>query len=252
MACIEGKRKQESEKHMKVMQVEIWSDIVCPWCYIGKRRFESALANFQHRDQIAIIWRSFELDPHAPRVSEQTRDEMLAKKYGISLQEVAKTNKHLTSLAAQEGLDYHLDLARPANTLDANRLIHLADTYNLQDAMKERLMQAYFTEGKVIGDIETLVQLAVEVGLDAEKTRGVLNSGTYTNEVRSEEQMARTLGISGVPFFVIDKKYGISGAQPTELFQKALERAWSESHPLIRVGSDLQDTRCCDGDSCAI
>ena len=235
------------------MKVEIWSDVVCPWCYIGKRRFEAALATFKHRDQIAITWKSFELDPNASSTSEETLSQMLAKKYGMSEEKAAAANEHVTSLAEEEGLDYHLEKAHPSNTFDAHRLIHHAATQGLQGAMKERLMHAYFTEGQQVGDIETLVKLGAEVGLDAAKTRIALAKDTYADEVAADEKEARMLGISGVPFFVIDEKYGISGAQPTELFQQALEQAWSESHPLIQVGSTNADTAgSCEGDNCAI
>jgi predicted DsbA family dithiol-disulfide isomerase len=237
---------------MKAMQVEIWSDVVCPWCYIGKRRFESALAAFKHREQIEIVWKSFELDPNAPRTSEDTLNQMLAKKYGMSAEKAAEANERVTSLAAQEGLDYHLDQAHPGNTFDAHRLIHLAASHGLQGAMKERLMHAYFTEGQPVGDIETLVKLGAELGLDAAKTRIALASDTYADEVAADEKEARMLGISGVPFFVIDEKYGISGAQPVELFQQALEQAWSEAHPLIQVGGTAEDAGSCEGDNCAI
>lgn len=237
---------------MKPMQIEIWSDVVCPWCYIGKRRFESALANFKQRDQIEVAWKSFELDPGAPRTSEETLDVMLSRKYGMSLQRAAEANARVTSLATREGLDYHLEKARPGNTFDAHRLIHLAATHGLQGEMKERLMHAYFTEGRPVGDVETLVELAAEVGLDAEEARAVLTGKMYADEVAADEQEARELGVSGVPFFVIDGKYGISGAQPTELFQKALEQAWAESHPLIQVSATNEEAGSCDGDSCAI
>ncbi len=238
---------------MKPMQVEIWSDVVCPWCYIGKRRFEAALANFKQRDQVEVVWKSFELDPHAPSTSEDTLNQMLARKYGMSEEKAAAANQRVTTLAAQEGLDYHLDQAHPGNTFDAHRLIHFAASRGLQGEMKERLMHAYFSEGQPIGDRETLVKLGAEVGLDAEEARAVLAGNEYSDEVNADKREASLLGISGVPFFVIDEKYGISGAQPTELFQQALEQAWSESHPLIQVrASSAEDTGSCDGESCAL
>ena len=238
---------------MKPMQVEIWSDVVCPWCYIGKRRFEAALANFKQRDQVEVVWKSFELDPHAPSTSEDTLNQMLARKYGMSEEKAAAANQRVTILAAQEGLDYHLDQAHPGNTFDAHRLIHFAASRGLQGEMKERLMHAYFSEGQPIGDRETLVKLGAEVGLDAEEARAVLAGNEYSDEVNADKREASLLGISGVPFFVIDEKYGISGAQPTELFQQALEQAWSESHPLIQVrASSAEDTGSCDGESCAL
>jgi predicted DsbA family dithiol-disulfide isomerase len=234
------------------MHVEIWSDVVCPWCYIGKRRFEKALASFKHRDQVKITWKSFELDPNAPRTSGETVTQMLAKKYGMSEERAVAANEHVTSLAQEEGLDYHLELAYPNNTFDAHRLLHLAAAQGLQGEMKERLMRAYFTEGAQVGEIETLVKLAAEVGLDPARTRIALNGDSYADEVAADEKEARTLGISGVPFFVIDEKYGISGAQPVELFQQALEQAWSESHPLIQVGSSSDESGSCEGDNCAL
>jgi predicted DsbA family dithiol-disulfide isomerase len=235
------------------MQVEIWSDVACPWCYIGKRRFESALANFAHRDQVDVIWRSYQLDPNAPRTSGGTVNEMLAKKYGMSIQKAIATNAQLAELGAKEGLEYHFEKAQYANTFDAHRLIHLAATKNLQSIVKERLMKAYFTDGAAISDTETLVQIVSEVGLDAEEARAVLNSDTYADEVQSDKQRARAFGVNGVPFFAIDEKYGISGAQPTELLQEVLEQAWTESHPLIKVGAVSQDNAgLCDDENCSI
>ena len=237
---------------MKSLQVEIWSDVVCPWCYIGKRRFEAALAAFEHRDEVEVRWRSFQLDPDAPQTSEKTIAEMLAGKYGMSLERAAAANAHVSKLAAQEGLEYHLELAHPANTFNAHRLIHFAEHYGLQDAMKERLMRAYFTEGQRVGEIETLVRLASEVGLDAEEARTVLAADTYADKVRADERKAHLLGITGVPFFVINEKYGISGAQPREVFAKALEQVWSETHPLIIIGAGTDEESACEGDSCAV
>jgi len=237
---------------MEPLKVEIWSDVVCPWCYIGKRRFESALASFEHRDQVEVYWRSYQLDPTAPRTSELTLNEMLASKYGMTTQKAGEMNARVSSLAAAEGLDYRLEKAHPANTFDAHRLIHLAADHDLQDAMKERLMKAYFTEGQAVGDIETLVALAVEVGLDAEEARTTLTSKTYTDEVTADIHLARELGITGVPFFVVNEQYGISGAQPKEVFQKTLQQVWAETHPLITIGGTGEDTGSCEGDSCAL
>ena len=211
------------------MKVEIWSDVVCPWCYIGKRRFETALAQFEHNDQVEVIWRSYELDPHAPRDIEESLYKTLAQKYGTSVEQAKSMTQRIVNLGEQEGLDYNFDIARSGNTFDAHRLIHFAATHHLQGQMKERLMRAYFTEGQPVGDIETLVKLATEVGLDADEARAVLSSDAYANEVRADEKRARMFGIQGVPFFAIDEKYGISGAQPTEVFSEVLEQAWSSS-----------------------
>ncbi len=233
------------------MKIEIWSDVVCPWCYLGKRRLEHALEQFSYQDDVEVVWRSFELDPTAPRRIDETLDEMLAQKMGTSAERARAGHARLTALGAEEGLDYAFDKAQHVNTFDAHRLIHLAAQHGLQGEMKERLMHAYFTEGLPIGDPETLVTLAAEVGLDADEARSMLDGNAYAEDVRGDERRAAMLGISGVPFFVFDEKYGVSGAQPTDLFREVLEKAWAESHPLTLVPTgDAADT--CDGDSCAI
>jgi predicted DsbA family dithiol-disulfide isomerase len=222
------------------MKVEIWSDVVCPWCYIGKRRFEAALTDFEHRDDVTVTWRSFELDPSAPASAVGDPAERLAAKYGMSRADAQAAQARVTANAATEGLDFHLDRARSGNTFDAHRLIHHALSTGRQDQMKERLMAAYFVEGRPIGDREVLAELATEVGLDEATVREVLASGTFGDAVRHDEQEARQLRITGVPFFVIDRAYGISGAQPLELIASALRRAWTDSHSLqmVPVGGD--------------
>jgi predicted DsbA family dithiol-disulfide isomerase len=211
------------------LTVEIWSDVVCPWCYIGKRRFEAALESFEHRDEVTVMWRSFELDPAAPDDAEGTATERLAAKYGMSLERAEALHKEMTERAAAEGLDFRFDLARGGNTFDAHRLIHLAATYGHQAAAEERLMRAYFTEGAAISDPETLIALMAEVGVDAGEARDVLVSDRFAEDVREDEQLAGQLGIQGVPFFVIDRRFGVSGAQPPEALVQALERAWGET-----------------------
>jgi predicted DsbA family dithiol-disulfide isomerase len=232
------------------MKVEIWSDIVCPWCYIGKRRFETALGQFSHRDHIEVTWRSFELDPQAPARLTGSLTELLARKYRMPLAEAAARQAQITDLAAKEGLEYHLDLAQPGNTFYAHQLLHLAAAHGLQDQMKERLMQAYFTQSLPIGDLDTLASLALEVGLDVDEARTTLETGVYGDEVRKDEQLAAALGIRGVPFVVLDEQYGVSGAQPAQVFLQALETAWAAAHPLVAVGAD--EAPSCDGDACAI
>ena len=235
------------------MKVEIWSDVACPWCYIGKRRFEAALAHFTHREQVEVTWRSYQLDPGAPRDSGKRVNEILSQKYGVSLSQAVAMNERVSAIAAQEGLEYHLEQAKYGNTFDAHRLIHLAATHRLQEEAEERLFKAYFTEGRVLGDAETLVQLVSELGIDADEARTVLNSDAYADEVRADEQRARAFGIGGVPFFAVDEKYGVSGAQPPEVLGEVLEQAWAESHPLIQVGRAPQnEAGSCDGESCAI
>jgi len=211
------------------VRVEIWSDVVCPWCYIGKRRFERALAAFEHRDEVEVRWRSFELDPHAPREGgDEEPAARLARKYGMTVEEARAAQDRVTGLAAEEGLAYRLDAARPANTFDAHRLLHLAADRGVQGAVKEGLMAAHFTAARPIGDPETLVAVAAEAGLDEAAAREVLAGDAYAEDVAADERDAAELGISGVPFFVLDRRYGISGAQPAELIHQALTRAWSE------------------------
>jgi predicted DsbA family dithiol-disulfide isomerase len=207
--------------------VEIWSDVVCPWCYVGKRHFEEALSRFPHRDEVSVVWRSFELDPGAPVQSELTMSEVLQRKYGMTEDQAEEANAKMTALAAGVGLEYHLDRVQRSNTLDAHRLIHLAATHGLADATKERLLSAYFTEGEAIGDRSTLVRLGTEVGLDAEEVERTLASDDFTAEVRSDEARATALGAGGVPFFVIDERYGVSGAQPADALLDVLDQAWA-------------------------
>jgi predicted DsbA family dithiol-disulfide isomerase len=214
------------------MKVEIWSDIVCPWCYIGRRRFEKALHQFAHHDRVEVIWRSFQLDPNAPRDFAGNVNDLLVQRYRMSREKAESTHAQVTALAALEGLDYHMDHAHPVNSLDAHRLIHLAAKHNLQSEMKERLQKAYFTDGLVISDPDVLVKLAVDVGLEADETRQMLGSERFAAAVRADSERAQALGCNGVPFFVFDEKYAISGAQPVELFLTGLEHAWTDSHPL--------------------
>ena len=212
---------------MAPMPVDVWSDVICPWCYIGKRRLEAALARFEHRDEVVVTWHAFELDPDAPRAQEGSLAEGLAAKYGMSLEQAHASHAQLTALAAEEGLEYHFDRAQRGNTFDAHRLIGLAAAHDRQDAMKERLMRAYFTEGAAIGDRETLARLAAEVGIPEAEARAALAGGRYSAEVREDERTGSRIGIQGVPFFVLDRRFGVSGAQPAGVLHEALEHAWT-------------------------
>ena len=231
------------------MRVEIWSDVVCPWCYVGKRRFETALAAFPHRDEVEVVWRSFELDAGAPAERIGDYAQLLADKYGFPVSQGQQMIDTMTQTAAAEGLDFRFDRARTGNTFDAHRLLHLAHELGVQDAVKERLLLATFTEGEPVGDAETLVRLAAEAGLDAEEAREVLASDRYAAEVRADEAQARAYGISGVPFFVVDGKYGVNGAQPAEALSQVLATAWAEAQPLVMAGGAAPG---CDGDACAV
>lgn len=211
------------------MQVEIWSDVICPWCYIGKRRFEAALAAFPHKDKVEVIWRSFELDPKSPPQYAETLIEMLSRKYHVSPQEAEKMNANVSALAKQIGLEYRLSEARPGNTFDAHRLLHLAASRQVGDQAMERLMHAYFSEALPVGDRAALANLAPEFGISKNDALVMLESNAYMDTVRVDEARATELGISGVPFFVIDGKVGISGAQPAEVFADALKDNYPSS-----------------------
>ena len=213
------------------MKVEIWSDIACPWCYVGKRRFERALSSFSGRDEVDVVWRSFELDPNAPRATDEPVAAMLARKYRIPVAQAEAMNARLAGEGTREGIDFRFDRVRMANTFDSHRLIHFAAVAGRRDEMVERLMRAYFGDGASLGDFETLVGLATEVGLDGNAARLALGSDAFAADVRADEERARAFGISGVPFFAIDERYGISGAQPPEHILDALRQAWTESAP---------------------
>jgi len=234
------------------MKVEIWSDVVCPWCYVGKRRFETALASFEHRADVEVHWRSFELDPSAPAVREGDPVQRLADKYAMTRAQALATDARLTDLAAVEGLDFHLQTARSGNTFDAHRLLHLAADKGIQDAVKERFMRAYFTESDAVGEPATLARIAVDAGLDETDVNAVFSSDRYASDVRADEQQAAAYGISGVPFFVVDARYGISGAQSSEVILATLRTAYAEANPLTMVAADVTVDDSCEGDSCAV
>ena len=213
------------------MDVQIWSDIVCPWCYLGKRRFERALAPFEHRDRVRVTHRSFQLDPSAPRGRTSNRRAMLQAKYRLSEPQVRDMDAQMERLAGAEGLEYHLtEAGETGNTLDAHQLLQLARARGMQDVVLERLYRAYFTEQRSVFDRGSLVELAREAGLNDTEVRDVLARDAYADAVAADVGAARSLGVSGVPFFVIGGRYGISGAQGVETFSGALSRAW-EARP---------------------
>lgn len=210
----------------QAMKVEIWSDVVCPWCYLGKRRFEKALDSFAHRDAVQVEFRSFQLDPGAPRLNGEPTAALLARKYGMTAEQAARSQADLTQLAAADGLEYHLDRARRGNTFDAHRLLHLAAASGLGPAVHERFFRGYFTEGVAIGDPAELHRMAVEAGLDEAAVASVLASDRYADAVRADIDLARAIGIHGVPFFVLNRTFGVSGARSPAHLLEALEQAW--------------------------
>jgi len=205
--------------------IDIWSDIACPWCYVGKRRLEAALERFD--EPVEVVWHAFELDPSAPRVRDPntTYAERLASKYRTSVPEADAMIRRMTDVAAADGLELHFDRVRSGNTFDAHRTLQLGAERGVQDGVAERLFRAYFTEGEAIGERDVLVRLATDAGLDADETRTMLESDRHSAEVRADEERARALGITGVPFYVIAGRYGVSGAQPPEQILRVLESA---------------------------
>ncbi len=234
------------------MLVEIWSDVVCPWCYIGKRRFEAALADFVHADEVEVVYRSFELDPTAPETPTETVVEALGRKYGGGPAAGRRMVEQVAQVAAELGLRFDNADAPHTATTDAHRLLHLALAEGgpaLQARLNEALLEAYFGRAQSMADPEVLTAAAGEVGLDTARTREVLVTGEYAEAVRADLDQARAFGISGVPFFVVDRKYGVSGAQPTEVFASLLEQAWADGHPRLQV---LADGTVCGPDGCPV
>ncbi|WP_427134224.1 DsbA family oxidoreductase [Pseudarthrobacter sp. S9] len=246
------------------MKIEIWSDVACPWCYIGKRRFETALAAFPHRDSVEVQWRSYQLDPSLPEHFDGTELEYLSTRKGMAPAQVSQMFEHVAAQATGEGLNYRFDDVVVANSFTAHRLIHLAAARGRQDAAKERLLSDHFEHGKDIGNREYLTSLGLDLGLDAGELSELFTTDKYADDVRRDTTEARDLGISGVPFFVIDRKFGLSGAQPAETFSEALEQAWQESHPLVLVNAagggtagdsdtvNAADANACGPDGCAV
>jgi predicted DsbA family dithiol-disulfide isomerase len=230
------------------MQVEVWSDVVCPWCYIGKRRLESALEKFPHRDQVEVVWRSFQLDPSVPEGETHPTLPALAAKYGSTVEAMRANMSRIDELAAAEGLHYNLADGISGNTLRAHELLHLAAERGLGPQLKERLLHAHFEEGRSVFDVDSLVPFAVEVGLEESEVREALADRRYLPAVHADAATAQALGATGVPFFVVDRKYGAAGAQPAELLLQILERAWADAHPLVTV----PPADGCTDDSCAV
>jgi predicted DsbA family dithiol-disulfide isomerase len=242
------------------MRIEIWSDVVCPWCYIGKRRFEQALAEFPGRDEVEVVYRSFELDPRAPEDGEESVVEALGRKFGGGPSNGREMVDRVTQVAAESGLRFDYADAPHARTLDAHRLLHLALAEGgpaLQVTLKEALLQAYFTEARSMGDHRVLRDVARASGLDPARVDEVLSSEEYAADVAEDLEQARDYGITGVPFFVVDRSLGISGAQPVEVFAQALEQASAAKRPALRVlaggavdAADAVDAEDRDGDAC--
>lgn len=234
------------------MKIEIWSDVMCPFCYIGKRNFESAMAQFADKDHMEVVWRSYQLDPSIPEVANETYLEYLVKNKGMSPDQVKGMLENVTESAKQVGLDYRFDKAQMVNSQKAHQLIQFAKTKNLGDDAEERLFLAFFTEGKSISDTEILTQLGKDIGLDAQELQAAFTDNKYAQLVQDDIREAREIGVKGVPFFVIDRKYAVSGAQPPQAFLETLQKAfpeWRKLNPesqfeIIQGQSCTTDGKC--------
>ncbi len=235
------------------VKIEIWSDVVCPWCFVGKRRLESALSTFEHADQVEVVYRSFELDPTAPHHGHELSTGVIARKYGRPEAEMRQMQQQLIDVAAEEGLAMRLFDTVHTNTIDSHRLLHLALATGgpaLQRELKEALLSEYFESAADVGDHDVLTATATSVGLDEARVREVLASDEYADAVAADIAQARAYGATGVPFFVIDQAYGVSGAQPAEAFSQVLDQAWAASHPTLQMAG--ADAEACGPDGCAI
>jgi predicted DsbA family dithiol-disulfide isomerase len=223
---------------MAQLRIDVWSDIACPWCYVGKRRLERALQEFPH--DVDVVWHSFELDPAAPKARDTSvsHAERIAKKYGMSVEQARKNSDRLCDTARGEGLAFDFEHIRSGNTFDAHRLVHLGRARGVQGAVKERLLKAYLEEGALMSDHATLVRLGVEAGLDESEATDMLASDQFAEEVRADELQARELGINGVPCFVLDERFAVSGAQSPQILLSALHQAWSEREALPETFSE--------------
>jgi predicted DsbA family dithiol-disulfide isomerase len=210
------------------MKVEIWSDIMCPFCYIGKRKFESALSQFHHKDQVELIWKSYQLSPGMKTNPDKNIHQFLAEHKGLPIEEAKELNEHVTGLARQVGLTFNFDKSVVANSFNAHRFSHFAKKYHKQNEAEEKLFHTYFTDGKNIDDYNVLIRLGIELGLDPDELKISLENGSFADDVKNDIQEAHEIGVRGVPFFVFDRKYAVSGAQPVPVFLQTLEKSFAE------------------------
>jgi predicted DsbA family dithiol-disulfide isomerase len=234
------------------LKVQIWSDVMCPFCYIGKRKLEDALSQFKNKDDVEIEWKSYQLDPNFIASADENTVDHLAKKYGKDRAWAEAMVQNTAQQAKTVGLDFNFDKAILANSFNAHRLAHLAKKHHLGNELEELLFKAYFTDGKDVNDLDTLIELGVQVGLGKEQIQQVLHSNAYGNEVLQDIKMANEIGVQGVPFFVFDNKYAISGAQPAESFLQTLEKTWEEGKfdTKVILINDTPKGNSCDVNGC--
>ncbi len=231
------------------MKIEIWSDFACPFCYIGKKRFEQALSEFEHKNKVEVIYKAYQLNPNAPKVMTKSAYESFAEGHGTTVDQAKQRFAMFTENAKTVGLTYNYDIIQMTNTFDAHRIAKWANTLGKEDEITNRFMKAYFTDGLNLSDHKTLSSLSKEVGLDEKEALKILESDTYRTQVEQEMLEARQIGVQGVPFFVINRKYGVSGAQQKEYFLQALRQIWQEENPLNVLNDQDQDATC-DHDEC--
>lgn len=234
------------------MRIDLWSDVVCPFCALGEQRLEQALDAWPHADAVEIVWHSFELDPTAPAAMTESLTEHIAGKYGTTHAQAEASQQAIAAQFDAAGLAFDWHAAKPGNTFDAHRVFHYARTQGLGEPVMRALMRGYFAEGAAIGDPEVVARIAVAAGLDAEGVSTVLASDAYADAVRADEAVARQLGITGVPFFVFDERLGLSGAQPVEVFTRALDQAWESREVVLESVAGAQDASACGPDGCPI
>lgn len=231
------------------MKIEIWSDVMCPFCYIGKRNFEMALADFPDKDKIEVEWKSFQLDPTVPEVATESQEDYLVKRKGMSREQVKGMLANVTEMARQAGLEYHLDKSVMVNSQKAHQLIQFAKTKGLGDEMEEVLFRSFFTDGKNVADLETLKELGKEAGLDEKELESAFTDDQFKYKMNQDIQEARSIGVTGVPFFVFDRKYGVSGAQPPQAFLDTLSKSfteWRKENPEIKL--EMSQGQSCSTD----
>jgi predicted DsbA family dithiol-disulfide isomerase len=234
------------------MKVEIWSDFACPFCYIGKKRFERALAEFAHKDEVEVVYKAYQLNPKAPKVMVGSAYENFAKSHHMSEEGARKRFNMFTENAKTEGLVYNYDIIQMTNTIDAHRLAKWSAQFGAENMLTDRFMKAYFSEGKNLADHNTLLDMIKELKLDVTKAKAVLESDDYKLETKQEMEEGSAIGVQGVPFFVIDRKFGISGAQELGYFKEALDQIYAESKPLKKVEIKGEAGATCDDESCEI
>ena len=237
--------------YRRAMRIDVWSDIVCPFCHLGRRHLELALADFEHADQVEVVWHSYELDRNAPAVGTGSNVDKIAAKYGVTREQMVITHEQMAQAAAEVGLDFAWEKVVPSNSYDAHRLIHAARAAGVETEVTDRIMRAWYSEGRPIGDHEVLRQLATGAGLSAEVVDDVLGSDDYGIDVRTDEAVASQIGITGVPTFVLDQKYAVTGAQPPQLLLQAIEHAWADqgNRPQMPSGGGCAGG-CCGGGGC--